>query len=252
MISLNRPIVAPMVVSDGLYSNFWCGMTDEFYYQRTDEYMDIYNFDKRGEYAVPMVHSAILINMNDKRADQLTFNRTILADKYSISEEQRNKIPLDDIIIFSLSANYSGIPLVVVNYELYGFILAPLDQDDNLEKDVMQLVNTKIMIINECKEGTVVVERELEDYVLYPEPSKLTLDKIYMINLVRRPERRRQMERSYKELGLQVEHVPAIDGQILTDEYLEELGVKFLSGYADPYHNRPMTLGKLGCRFSLL
>ncbi|KAG8296484.1 hypothetical protein J6590_056043 [Homalodisca vitripennis] len=35
LISKNHVVTAPMLRSDGLYSNFWCGMTDEFYYLRT-------------------------------------------------------------------------------------------------------------------------------------------------------------------------------------------------------------------------
>lgn len=245
MIELNRPIVAPMLVSDGLYSNFWGGMSDEYYYQRTDDYMKIYNYDTRGEFRVPMVHSAVLINLNDHRSDQLTFNRTKLAQQFAIGDAAEANIPLDDIIIFALSANYSGIPLVITNYVNYGFVMAPSDVADTIEKDEARLINTKIMIINESKDlKSVSVAPELETFVKYPTPDTLGVDKIFMINLLRRPERRIRMETSFKELGLNVEHIAAVDGQQLTDEYLEELGVRFMPGYADPYHNRPMTLGK--------
>lgn len=244
MVELNRPIVSPMVVSDGLYSNFWCGMTEDYYYQRTDDYMKIYNYEKRGEYPVPMVHSAILINLNDVRSDQLTFNRTVLIERFAIGDSEKVNIPLDDIIIFALSANYSGIPLVITNYEMFGFILAPLDPMDSIEKDKLQMINTKIMIINDSNnKNSLSVLPELERFVEYPTQDSLTVDKIFMINLLRRPERRIRMERSFKELGLIVEHIAAVDGQQLTDAFLEELEVRFLPGYADPYHNRPMTLG---------
>lgn len=234
-----------MIVSDGLYSNFWGGITEEYYYQRTDDYMKIYNFETRGEFRVPMVHSAVLVNLKEERADQLTFNRTVLAERFNLSDVDHNRIPMDEVIIFSLSANYSGLPLLVVNYELYGYILAPLDHEDSIEKDKLQLTNIKLMIINECKDPEAInVARELQKFVHPPEPTTLSVDKIYMINLERRPERRMKMDRSFKELGLIVDYIPAVDGQTLTDEYLEELGVKFLPGYADPYHNRPMTLGK--------
>lgn len=246
LVQLNRPLVAPMVISDGLYSNFWCGMTNDYYYQRTDEYMQIYNFDKRGEFRLPMIHSAILINLNDKRTDTLTFNRTNLVNQFNINDMEQKRIPLDDIIIFSLSANYSGLPMYVVNHELYGFILAPLDPEDDLNKDIQQLINTKILIINEYKNvDKINVGRELEQYITYPKADTLGVDKILMINLERRPERRLMMETSFKELGLEVEHIAAVDGQELTDTYLNEIGVRFLPGYADPYHNRPMTLGEL-------
>lgn len=250
LIAYNRPIIAPMLVSDSLYSNFWGGMTSDFYYQRTQEYKDIYNFEKRGIFEVPMVHSAVLINLNDKRSDLLTFNKTHLNERFSLSDDVQQRIPTDDIIIFALSARLADVPLSIVNEEIYGYITVPLDPDEGLEKDTKQMINTKILILNDIGEQAINVDRELEEYVSYPEPDTLTLDAVMMINLKRRPERRLKMERSFKELGLKVEYVPAIDGQKITDEYLEEIGVKFLPGYLDPYHNRPMTFGEIGCFLS--
>lgn len=244
------PIVAPMLLSDGLYSNFWCGMTPEYYYQRTDEYKDIYNYVQRGQFDVPMVHSAVLINLNDKRSDRLTFNKTILGERFSLSEHELALIPIDDIIIFALSANYSQMPLKISNDYLYGFVTVPLDIDENIAKDYEQLINLKIMILNDNDNGSVDVEPEFERYVTYPKPDALGFDRIFMINLERRPDRRLKMERSFKEIGLKVEHFAAIDGQILSQEYLEKIDVKYLPGYADPFHNRPMTKGEIGCFLS--
>ena len=36
----------------------------------------------------------------------------------------------------------------------------------------------------------------------------------------------------------------------LNDTYLDELGVKQLDGYLDPYHKRPMKMGEIGCFLS--
>lgn len=250
LIELSLPIVAPMLISDGLYSNFWCGMTSEYYYQRTDEYKPIYDFDKRGQFDVPMVHTAVLINLNDKRSDLLTFNKTIFGKQFSISEEEMNLIPTDDVIVFALSANYSQMPLKISNDYLYGFVTVPIDPEDFLEKDRQQVTNIKIIILNEYNLNSVDVDTDFERFVEYPKADEMGFDKIFMINLVRRPERRLQMEKSFKEIGLDVEHVAAIDGKQLTYEYLEEIGIRYLPGYADPFHNRPMTLGEIGCFLS--
>lgn len=239
-----------MLLSDGLYSNFWCGMTPEYYYQRTDEYKDIYNYVQRGQFDVPMVHSAVLINLNDKRSDRLTFNKTILGERFSLSEHELALIPIDDIIIFALSANYSQMPLKISNDYLYGFVTVPLDIDENIAKDYEQLINLKIMILNDNDNGSIDVEPEFERYITYPKPDALGFDRIFMINLERRPDRRLKMERSFKEIGLKVEHFAAVDGQILSQEYLEKIDVKYLPGYADPFHNRPMTKGEIGCFLS--
>lgn len=250
LIALNELIVSPMLISDGLYSNFWCGMTADYYYQRTQQYKEIYNFESRGQFHVPMVHSAVLISLNDKRSDRLTFNKTILSERFLLDAKEAERVPVDDIIVFALSANYSELQLTITNKELYGYVTVPLDHDDDLHKDHAQLINAKIMILNEHDVDALRLPRELEQFVQYPNPDKMTLDTIFMINLERRPERRIKMERSFKEIGLTVEIVPAVDGQTLNDESLQEIGVRFLPGYADPYHNRPMTKGEIGCFLS--
>lgn len=248
---MNQPIVAPMLLSDGLYSNFWCGMTDDYYYQRTDEYQAIYKYDKRGQFPVPMVHSAVLINLNDKRSDTLTFNKTILGEQFSIADTELQAIPTDDIIIFALSANYSRIPLHISNDHVYGYVTVPIDAEENdLQKDFQQVTNLKMIILNDNDVSKINVEREYERFVQYPAADSLGFDRIFMINLLRRPERRLRMERSFKEIGLSVEHMPAIDGQKLTYDHLNEIGIRFMPGYADPFHKRPMTMGEIGCFLS--
>lgn len=225
-------------------------MTPEHYYQRTDEYKTIYDYEQRGQFDVPMVHSAVLINLNDKRSDTLTFNKTILGARFSLNDQDLALIPIDDIIIFALSANYSQMPLKISNEYLYGFVTVPLDAEEYIEKDYQQLTNLKIMILNDETNALIDVEPEFEQFIKYPEADSMSFDQIFMINLLRRPERRNKMERSFKEIGLHVEHVAAADGQLLTQEYLDEIGVKYLPGYADPYQNRPMTKGEIGCFLS--
>lgn len=242
-----------MVISDGLYSNFWGGMTSEYYYERTDQYKKIYNFDEQGRFIVPMVHSAVLINLNDKRSDMLTFNRTILGEQFSLASNELERIPIDDIIIFALSANYSQLPLQINNEQLYGYVTVPLDASEDFGKEYAQLINIKIMILNDEHSGgggSVAVEPVFDRFVSQPVADTMTFDRIFMINLLRRPERRMKMEESFKEIGLQVETMAAIDGNELTSDYLDEIGVKFLPGYSDPFQNRPMTKGEIGCFLS--
>ena len=38
LVEKQRAVVAPMLGSAGLYSNYWGGMTETFYYQRTEQY----------------------------------------------------------------------------------------------------------------------------------------------------------------------------------------------------------------------
>lgn len=227
-------------------------MTSTFYYQRTPEYKEIYEFKKVGEFSVPMIHSAVLINLRDSVTDNLTFNATKLRNlAYNQGDDflVDDFIPQDDIIVLALSANYSKIPLIISNARVFGFILVPLNEVDDADKDLYQLVNIKLLMIQEIGQGIDVLE-PLTKFVTRPYRDSLSLDKIVMVNLERRPDRLHKMESNFMELGLQVEVLPAVDGKELTDKRLQELGVKFLEGYADPYHNRPMTMGEIGCFLS--
>ncbi|XP_053684624.1 glycosyltransferase 25 family member [Sabethes cyaneus] len=241
LVSLNLPVVAPMLLSDGLYSNFWCGMTADYYYQRTDEYKEILNFDKSGQFQVPMVHSAVMVNINVMQSINLTFDAKRLPPG-------QYKGPQDDIIIFAMSANYSGIPMYISNAIIYGYLLVPLEQGEAIDKDLDQLTNIKLFIINEY--GELNLKDDMKTFVTHVPKDKLSVSHIYMINLKRRPERRNKMINNFDQLGLEVESFPAVDGKQLNDEVLREIGIEFLSGYADPYHQRPMTMGEIGCFLS--
>ncbi|XP_016963573.1 glycosyltransferase 25 family member [Drosophila biarmipes] len=247
---LQLPIVAPMLISESLYSNFWCGMTEDYYYRRTDEYKEIYHARKLGSFPVPMVHTAVLVNMNHKAVRNLTFDRNKLVEL----QRSRQQVPLydgpaDDIIVFAISANSSGLPLHICNDITFGYILQPLEPGDTLDHDLQQLVNLKGIMVNDV--GAVP---PLLDYFKHlekkPEKSKLSLDRIFMINLKRRPERRAKMEELFQELGIDAEYFEAVDGKELTAERLQEMGIRFLPGYEDPYHHRAMTMGEIGCFLS--
>lgn len=131
-------------------------MTTDYYYHRTDEYKEILNYEKTGQFPVPMVHSAVMVNINVAQSLALTF------DKKRLPPGHYNG-PLDDIIIFAMSANYSSIPMHISNSASYGYILVPLEQGDTLEKDMEQLTNAKVYIINEY--GAVKLKEDLKHFV---------------------------------------------------------------------------------------
>ncbi|KHJ75106.1 LPS glycosyltransferase, partial [Oesophagostomum dentatum] len=79
-----------------------------------------------------------------------------------------------------------------------------------------------------------------------PEPRLWSVDKIYMINLKRRPERRARMEQIFEILGIDATYWEATDGQELPGDIIYEV----LPGYMDPYHKRPIKAGEIGCFLS--
>lgn len=88
-----------MLTTDSMYSNFWCGMTSSYYYKRTEEYEQILNRKNIGCFSVPMVHSAMLVDLRIENSDLLTFSPNNIAGYDG---------PVDDIIIFAVGANKSG------------------------------------------------------------------------------------------------------------------------------------------------
>ncbi|NXQ18384.1 GT252 galactosyltransferase, partial [Peucedramus taeniatus] len=81
LIAENKTLVAPMLESRSLYSNFWCGITPQAapslwfqgYYKRTLEYPLIREWKRMGCFAVPMVHSTFLIDLRKEASAKLAF-----------------------------------------------------------------------------------------------------------------------------------------------------------------------------------
>ncbi|XP_050542373.1 glycosyltransferase 25 family member [Daktulosphaira vitifoliae] len=240
LISKNYPVVAPMLQSDGLYSNFWCGMTSNYYYKRTPEYTPIVKRKTRGCFQVPMVHSSVLIDLRIQISDNLSFDKNKLLNY---------KGPLDDIIVFAVSANFSGISFYVCNDQLFGYITIPLEKDSSLEIDKVQLTNIKLEITVE--NNPLEASNNLNNLGLLTTPvDNMGLDKIYIINLARRTERYKRMLYCMTELGLSATFIEATDGKAIKDIDLDLMGVKLLPGYKDPYYKRPITKGEIGCFMS--
>ncbi|XP_068617577.1 glycosyltransferase 25 family member [Battus philenor] len=239
LVNKDKLVVAPMLASEGLYSNFWCAMTDQFYYQRADDYKPILNREKTGCFDVPMVHTAVLISLRHQKSDLLSYNPLIIKD-YSG--------PTDDIIVFALNAKNNGITLSICNDYQYGFVTVPLEDGDDVKHDHELLLNVKLEAIS--RGMPLPLDKQLEKFVEYSEPWKLGCSEIYVINLERRKERRNYMEMSLKELGIDFTMFNAIDGRNLEFCNLKEYSITLLPGYEDPYHKRPMKAGEVGCFLS--
>lgn len=238
LTSKNRTVVAPLLKSDGLYSNFWAGMNSDYYYLRTDKYNRILFQEEIGCFDVPMIHSAVLIDLRKHASDKLTYDPNNL-DQYDG--------PIDDIITFAISANKSGVPLFICNDNVYGFVMIPLEEGKTIVDDLQSLTNIKTEILDS---NYLPLSTSLEQFVQYPVTDLLQVGNIYMINLLRRPERRDRMYRLFKELGIQVETVDAVDGRTLNESVLKDQNIELMPEYADPYHDRPMTMGEVGCFLS--
>lgn len=83
--------------------------------------------------------------------------------------------------------------------------------------------------------------------------SELFFDSIYIINLKRRPDKLRRVQRRIKNIGIDlicdVEVINAVDGTIISDNYIKNK-VTVPTDYFDPVYGRGMTKGEIGCALS--
>jgi collagen beta-1,O-galactosyltransferase len=59
----------------------------------------------------------------------------------------------------------------------------------------------------------IQISKSMKRFVTYPIKNNLGFSNVYMINLLRRPERRQRMLSCFDELGIEVEIINAVDGR---------------------------------------
>ncbi|KAL7852006.1 hypothetical protein SRHO_G00177910 [Serrasalmus rhombeus] len=236
LIKENKTIVAPMLESRAAYSNFWCGMTSQGYYKRTPAYMPMRRQERKGCFAVPMVHSTFLVDLRKQAASQLAFYPP--HPDYSWA--------FDDIIVFAFSARMADVQMYVCNRETYGFFPVPLRSHNSLRDETDSFLHSmlEVMVRGPPLEPSVYLSLPAK------QPDKMGFDEIFMINLVRRQDRRDRMLRTLLEQEITCKIVNAVDGKALNASQVRAMGIEMLPGYSDPYHGRPLTKGELGCFLS--
>jgi len=240
LVSKDLLISAPLLNSIGLYSNFWGGMSDSFYYERTEDYRKILDFKMVGCFEVPMVHTCLLVNLKHTESDLLTFLPENIPSYPG---------PRDDIIVFALSASLRDIPLHICNDHRYGAVMLPLEDDQELEMDRQVLLYTLMEMT--ARHDPIAVDPLFIKYVEEtPERTKLGLDNVYLINLERRDDRYSRMKFNLDLIGVDFQLVPAVDGRKINENYLRTNNIKMLPEFSEPYHGRPLTFGEIGCFMS--
>lgn len=136
----------------------------------------------------------------------------------------------------------------ICNDEIYGYVMVPLESQDTLERDYQQLINLKLEVLGNFfnfqflysisaiyfhiinvlhiwiiimnflfyfvgYQAGLPLSNSMKSFVKYPKKDTMGMDCIYMINLVRRPERRARMHHCFDELGIDAETIDAVDGR---------------------------------------
>ncbi|KAK2901303.1 hypothetical protein Q8A67_009418 [Cirrhinus molitorella] len=235
LIAENRTLVAPMLESRTLYSNFWCGMTSQGYYKRTPHYVPIRNWKRTGCHPVPMIHSTMLIDLRRSASAALAF--------YPVHHHYL--WALDDIMAFAFSARQAGVQMFICNKEHYGYLPLPLNTRQTLEEEVESFSHT-------VTEALIDFKMETSHFLHIASKPKDTMafNQVYLINLKHRDDRRDRMLRSLEVLDIDVTLTDAVDGKALNSTQLRGLGIEMLPGYKDPYSDRVLTKGEIGCFLS--
>uniref|UniRef100_A0A674MML6 Collagen beta(1-O)galactosyltransferase 2b n=1 Tax=Takifugu rubripes TaxID=31033 RepID=A0A674MML6_TAKRU len=132
LMAENLTLVAPMLESRSLYSNFWCGVTPQGYYKRTPDYQPIREWKRLGCFPVPMVHSTFLLDLRRESSRDLAFYPP--HPDYSWA--------FDDIMVFAFSARQVGVQMHVCNREHYGLLPVPLKPQQNVEDESESFIHT--------------------------------------------------------------------------------------------------------------
>ncbi|XP_064163078.1 procollagen galactosyltransferase 2 [Anguilla rostrata] len=236
MVAENKSVIAPMLDSQTAYSNYWCGITPQGYYRRTAEYFPTKHRHRLGCYAVPMVHSTVLLDLRKAGTKKLAFH----------PPHKDYSWPFDDIIVFAFSCRVSEVQMYLCNKERYGYLNVPTKPHHTIEDDQINFVHVQL-------------ESMIDGPPMYPsrhihllprQRDLMGFDEIYLINLRRRPDRRDRMLWALNELEIDVKVVDAVDGGALNSSEIKLLGVDLLPGYYDPFSGRTLTKGEVGCFLS--
>uniref|UniRef100_A0A8C4IIF6 Cerebral endothelial cell adhesion molecule n=1 Tax=Dicentrarchus labrax TaxID=13489 RepID=A0A8C4IIF6_DICLA len=106
LIAENKSVIAPMLDSQGAYSNYWCGITPQGYYRRTAEYFPTRHRHRLGCFPVPMVHSTLLLDLRKEGMKKLAF----------FPPHADYSWPYDDIIVFAFSCRAAGSSALACDY----------------------------------------------------------------------------------------------------------------------------------------
>ncbi|XP_076299960.1 procollagen lysyl hydroxylase isoform X1 [Lasioglossum baleicum] len=132
LVEQQRGIVAPLLVRPNkMWSNFWGAITDDGFYARSFDYMEIVKNERRGLWNVPFVSSCYLINA------------TLIANKEtrpSYSEED-----LDTDMAFAYVNRERSIFMYVSNRVDFGHLVNPDSYDISLmNPDLYQIIDNKL------------------------------------------------------------------------------------------------------------
>ncbi|KAL6257508.1 hypothetical protein P5V15_011078 [Pogonomyrmex californicus] len=132
LVEQQRGIVAPLLIRPyKAWSNFWGAITDDGFYARSFDYMEIIKNERRGLWNVPFVSNCYLINA------------TIIANKATRPTYENDD--LDTEMAFAQGNRRRGLFMYVSNRLEFGHLVDPDTYDIQLTyPDMYQIVDNKL------------------------------------------------------------------------------------------------------------
>ena len=119
--------------------------------------------------------------------------------------------------------------MFVCNQEIYGYQMDMSFGGQNADYDAEELLDVQLKVLGnvidfKCYRSNLIFVKSdhfppmeahplLAGYVHYPARDKLGFDDVYVINLERRPERRRRVEWIFRLMGVDFKLFNAVDGR---------------------------------------
>jgi len=142
--------------------------------------------------------------------------------------------------------------LHVCNRETYGY--RPITKKTSLYSPAESFSHLRIEhLINGPNHSFIdplPISKHIDKHLIDERKTKLGFDEIYIINLERRPDRKKRISSTLDELGISYKIVKGVDGKQMTSNDLSLLGIEILPNYKDPYRGRSLTFGEIGCFLS--
>ena len=111
-----------------------------------------------------------------------------------------------------------------------------------------------LIIFSHCSSINISPD-EMGDAKMENSSLSIPFYKIYIINLKRRTDKKRAMQKRLDDLKLKIpylkyEFIEAVDGHVIDKEWLKQNDAAPLISWRDPKIRRPLTRGEIGCMLS--
>ncbi|XP_051170331.1 procollagen-lysine,2-oxoglutarate 5-dioxygenase isoform X2 [Leptopilina boulardi] len=138
LVEQQRGIVAPLLVRPfKAWSNFWGALTDDGFYARSSDYMQIIHNERRGLWNVPFINSCYLINSTiiSNKKTRPSYHHTL----------KHTKEELDPDMAFALNNRLNDVFMYISNRLDFGHLINP--ETFNILRtnpDMYQIIDNKI------------------------------------------------------------------------------------------------------------